>query len=543
MRGLMQSSSINLVSLLEHAARWHGSQQVVSNTVEGGIHRQSYRETWQRTGQLGNALAELGVKKGDRIGTMAWNTYRHLESWFAIMGLGAVAHTLNPRLFPEQLVYIVNHAEDQVIIVDLTFVPLIQALADKLPTVKHVVVMTGPDNMPDDLPDNWHCYETLLEGRAQSCEWTQVNGDDASSLCYTSGTTGNPKGVLYSHISNVLHAYGATSKDAMNVGSADCVMMVVPMFHANSWGLAFGLPMAGAKMVMPGPHMDGASMATLLTEERCNFAAAVPTVWSMLLDHLRSTSGSLPDLKEVVIGGSAAPRSMIEAFDKEFGVTVLHAWGMTEMSPLGTVNRVSGSMPAPATADEAYDLSCKQGRVPFGVDMEIVDDDDNTLPHDGQTFGRLLVRGPWIVERYYGEAETALDSNGWFDTGDIATIDEYGFMNITDRAKDVIKSGGEWISSADLENAAIAHPDVALAACVGATHPKWDERPVLLVQLAEGKSLDASAITELLAAEFARWQLPDAILAVDSIPLTATGKIDKKPLRAEYQNYLLDNPS
>ncbi len=541
MRGLMQSSSLNLVKILEHAARWHSAQEVVTNTVEGGMHRQTYQQTYARTGRLANALKALGVSRGDRVATMAWNTYRHLEAWFATMGIGAVSHTVNPRLFPEQLAYIMNHAEDRVLLVDLTFVPLVKALAEQLPSLAHVIVMTDAAHMPPDTPDNWHCYETLLEAQSQHCEWTQVESDEASSLCYTSGTTGNPKGVMYSHMSNLLHAYGATSKDAMNTGSGDRVLMVVPMFHANSWGLAFGLPMVGARIVMPGPHMDGASIANQLNQEQCTFAAAVPTIWSMLLAHLKSANISLDHLKEVVIGGSAAPRSMIEAFDKDYGVKVLHAWGMTEMSPLGTVNRVTGYMPAPSSTEADYDLRCKQGRVPFGVDMKIIDDEGAPVAHDGQTFGRLLVRGPWTVERYFGETQSALE-DGWFDTGDIATIDEFGFMHITDRAKDVIKSGGEWISSADLENAAIAHPDVAMAACIGARHPKWEERPLLLVQTEPGKPLDEEAIKAFLAEHFARWQLPDAIVAVDSIPLTATGKIDKKPLRAQYQDYLLNRP-
>ncbi|MFK7954947.1 MAG: long-chain fatty acid--CoA ligase [Lysobacterales bacterium] len=538
----MQSSSINLVSLLEHAARWHSQQTVVTNTVEGGIHRQTYAQTFCRTGQLGNALLKLGVCPGDRVATMAWNTHRHLEAWFATMGIGAVSHTVNPRLFPEQLVYIMNHAEDSVLLVDLTFVPLVQSLADQLPALQHVIVMTDLDHMPESLPENWHCYETLLGESDETCTWAQVDADQASSLCYTSGTTGNPKGVMYSHMSNVLHAFGATCKDAMDVGSMDRVLMVVPMFHANAWGLAFGLPMVGAQMVMPGPHMDGASIATQLNDERCTFAAAVPTIWSMLLGHLKSTGTVLEHLKEVVIGGSAAPRSMIETFDRDYGVKVIHAWGMTEMSPLGTVNRISGYMQEPTDDSSRYDQSCKQGRVPFGVDMKITDDEGKTLPHDGQTFGKLLVKGPWTVERYYGENEDTVDHDGWFDTGDIATIDEFGFMHITDRAKDVIKSGGEWISSVDLENAAVAHPDIALAACIGATHPKWEERPLLLVQMEDGKTLDAQAINDVLAEQFAGWQLPDAIVEVEAIALTATGKIDKKPLREGFQNYLIDNP-
>ncbi len=542
MQGLMQSSSINLISLLEHAARWHSQQTIITNTVEGGVHRQSYAQTFDRTGQLGNVLLGLGVSPGDRVATMAWNTHRHLECWFATMGIGAISHTVNPRLFPEQLVYIMNHAQDRVLMVDLTFVPLVQSLQDQVPSLEQVIVMTSQEHMPENLPENWHCYETLLEGQKPTCKWAQVDADHASSLCYTSGTTGNPKGVMYSHMSNVLHAYAATSKDAMDVGSADRVLVVVPMFHANAWGLAFGLPMVGAQMVMPGPHMDGASIATQLNDERCTFAAAVPTIWSMLLGHLKSTGAQLEHLKEVVIGGSAAPRSMIETFDRDYGVKVLHAWGMTEMSPLGTVNRRNGYMEEPVDQDSDYDLRCKQGRVPFGVDMKIIDDEGKILAHDGQTFGKLLVKGPWTVERYYGEEESALDDDGWFDTGDIATIDEFGFMHITDRAKDVIKSGGEWISSVDLENAAVAHPDIALAACIGATHPKWEERPLLLVQMADGKTLNPQAINDVLGEQFAGWQLPDAIVAVDTIPLTATGKIDKKPLRESYQNYLIDHP-
>lgn len=540
MPGLMQNDPINLISILQHAARWHPKQEIVTNSVEGGIHRETYSEAYERAGRLANALKKMGVKRGDRIATMGWNTWRHLESWYAIMGMGAICHTLNPRLSSEQLEYIVNHAEDRILLVDITFVPIIAAHASKLPTLEAVIVMTDDEHMPEfnaDLPV--YSYESLISGESSDFDWAVIPEDEPSSLCYTSGTTGDPKGVQYTHRSNLLHAYATCSPETFDMDRNDSFLMIVPMFHANSWGLGFSLPLMGTKAVMPGPHMDGENVYKLIVGEQVTRSAAVPTVWSMLLDYLNKNELQIPTLKETTIGGSAVPRSMIVEFEEKYGVDVLHAWGMTETSPLGTYNRAK-SFTDVIGSEKLLDYRCKQGRPIFGVDIKIVDDDGNALPHDGEADGRLLVKGPWVIERYYKQDTTALE-NGWLDTGDIASIDELGFMQITDRAKDVIKSGGEWISSVDVENAAVAHPGVSIAACIGVRHAKWEERPLLIVQKQPDATVTDSEIMELLAETFAKWQLPDAIVYVDAIPLTATGKVDKKPLRTEYMDYLIEN--
>jgi len=540
MLGLMQSEPINLISILIHAGRWHGDREVVTNTVEGGIHRQTYAETLARATRLASSLQDFGIEQGDRVGTMGWNTYRHLESWYAISGQGAICHTINPRLFADQIEYIVNHAEDRLIFVDLTFVDVLGELLPKLPTVEAVIVMTDREHMPDT--SAWDttaiCYEEFLAKGAEQFDWPVLDDNAGSSLCYTSGTTGEPKGVLYSHRGNLLHAYASCTADLISLSAKDTVLMVVPMFHANSWGLAYAGPLTGAKLVLPGPHMDGASIHKVISEERATKAAAVPTVWNMLIAYLNESGDKLESLKEVVIGGAAVPRAMIEEFDKKYGVEVIHAWGMTEMTPIGTLNRGKASTDS-LSPEQALDLRCKQGRVPYGVDMKIIDDEGTELPHDGETFGRLLVKGPWTIARYYKMDNSALQ-DGWFDTGDIATIDSLGYMQITDRSKDVIKSGGEWISSVDVENTAMGMPGVEIAACIGAKHPKWDERPILLVKPADGSAVSEESITDHLSKSLAKWQLPEAIIFVDNIPLTATGKIDKKPIRVEYENYLLD---
>jgi len=538
--GLMQSEPINLISILGHAGRWHGSQEIITNTVEGGVHRQSYEDTLARATRLASSLQRFGVQPGDRIGTLGWNTHRHLEAWYAISGQGAVCHTINPRLFASQLEYIVRDAEDRLVFVDLTFVDRLGEILQRLPCVEAVVIMTDREHMPDSVP--WEaptlCYEEFLEAGETRFHWPALDDNTASSLCYTSGTTGNPKGVLYSHRGNLLHAYASCMPDIFNLAATDTVLMVVPMFHANSWGLAYAAPLAGAKLALPGPHMDGASLHGMIAAEQVNKAAAVPTVWNTLIAYLNESDNTLDSMTEVIIGGAAVPRSMIEEFENRHNVDVVHAWGMTEMTPIGTFNR-----PKPGTVnldpESKLDLSCKQGRVPYGVDMKIVDDQGNELPRDGRTFGALLVKGPWTIARYF-KSDDDVAPDGWFDTGDIATIDAEGYMQITDRSKDVIKSGGEWISSVDIENAAMGVAGVEMAACIGASHPKWGERPVLIVSAKSDDETVKDAISDRLATRFAKWQLPDAILFVDQIPLTATGKLDKKRLRVDFRDVLLE---
>ncbi|MCP4811598.1 MAG: long-chain-fatty-acid--CoA ligase [Planctomycetaceae bacterium] len=535
----MQNDPVNLVQVLQHAARFHGEVEIVSRQVEDDeIHRYTYAESLVRTGKLANALLRLGMGFGDRVATMAWNTYRHLEAWYAISGQGAICHTVNPRLFGEQIQYIINHAEDKIVLVDLSFVSLLEELQDELPTVEHFIVMTNENHMPETTLRNAVAYETLIADESDAVQWPSFPEETPSSLCYTSGTTGNPKGVLYTHRSNLLHAYAVNAKDVFGVGCSDSVLMVVPMFHANSWGLAYSCPMVGARMVLPGAKMDGANIYQLLDQQQVTFSAAVPTVWSMLLAHLEEKRLQLPYLDEVMIGGSAVPRRIVEAFGRDYGVNVVHGWGMTELSPIGTACRLKPFMES-FSDEQQVDVRLKQGTPLFGVAMKIVDDEGQELPRDGTTFGRLLVKGPWIVQRYYRDEVDAVDAEGWFDTGDVATIDEYGYMQITDRSKDLIKSGGEWISSVDLENAAMGHVDVALAAVIGIHHPKWEERPLLVVVKAAGAVITTEDVLTFLQDKVAKWWLPDDVVFVDEIPLTATGKISKLRLRKQFTDYQL----
>ena len=539
MKGLMQDWPLRVTTIIDHAARFHGDREVVTRTIEGPIVRTTYADIHLRARKVAQALRKLGVQKGDVVATMAWNTGRHLEAWYGIMGLGAVCHTLNPRLFAEQLIYIINHAEDKVIFLDLTFVPILEGIKDELPNVKAYVVMTDRAHMPETSLPNALCYEEIVEAENGDFKWVEGDENEACGLCYTSGTTGNPKGVLYSHRSNVLHALAVNMGDAIGMKSADAMLPVVPMFHANAWGISFAAPAVGAKLVMPGANMDGESIYELLSTENVTATAAVPTVWLMLLQHLQKNKLELPHLDRVVIGGSAAPRSMIEVFEKEYGVQVFHAWGMTEMSPMGTLGSLKAGMDE-WPLDKQIDVKVKQGRAIYTVEMKITDDEGNELPRDGKAFGHLMVRGPAIAGSYLkGEGGNILDEDGWFDTGDVATIDAEGYMQITDRAKDVIKSGGEWISSIELENLAVGHPKVAEAAVIGIAHPKWDERPLLVIVKNEGEDVTKEEILDYMEGKIAKWWMPDDVAFIEEIPHTATGKIQKLALREIFKDYKL----
>jgi acyl-CoA synthetase (AMP-forming)/AMP-acid ligase II len=539
MLGLMQDFPLLVHRVLDHAARWHGVTEIVSRSVEGPIHRTTYAEIDRRSRALASAVEKrLGVSMGSIVGTMAWNTWRHMEIWYAVMGVGGIVHTLNPRLFADQLVYIANHAEDRWIFTDLTFVPLFEKLQDKLPKVKGFIVMTDGAHMPATTLRNPLCYEELIGGGDETFQWPAFDENTACGMCYTSGTTGNPKGVVYSHRSNVLHGLTCCLADALGLSSRDTIMPVVPMFHANAWSIAFSAPISGAKLVMPGAKLDGASIFELLDGGKVSFAAAVPTVWLMLLQYLEQNPNlKLPWLERVVIGGAACPEAIMKAFVETYDVDVIHGWGMTEMSPLGTLGVKSARA---ATLPEAgwWKVKLKQGRPPFMVDLKITDDENRPLPHDGKTFGRLKVEGPAVAKAYYkDEGGAEFDADGWFDTGDVATIDDYGYMQITDRSKDVIKSGGEWISSIDLENVAVGCVGVLEAAAIGLAHPKWDERPLLVVVKKPGAEVSKEQILAHMQGKVAKWWLPDDVAFVEEIPHTATGKISKLTLRERFKDY------
>jgi len=539
MQGLMQEWPLLCHKILDHAARQHGEREVVTRSIEGPIVRQTYAQLRSRALKVAQQLQRDGYGLGDRIATLAWNTARHLEAWYGINGIGAVYHTLNPRLFPDQIAWIMNHAEDKLLFVDLTFVPLAEKILPQVPSVKKVIVFTDAAHMPQTTLPGAVAYEDWLAQADGDFQWLALDENTASGMCYTSGTTGDPKGVVYSHRSNVLHAMMAVQPDAMGLSSRDAVMPVVPMFHANAWGLAHSAPMVGAKMVMPGGKLDGESVYELLDTEKVSCTAAVPTVWLMLLQYLESSGKKLHYLKRVIIGGSACPRAMTEKFERDFGVEVIHAWGMTEMSPLGSLCTMKPQH-ANLAGDALLDVKQKQGFAPFGVEMKVTDDENNELPWDGKTFGRLKVRGPAVARAYYGGAGyEQFDDENWFDTGDVAHIDENGYMQVTDRAKDVIKSGGEWISTIELENLAVGHPDVAEAAVIGVRHPKWDERPLLVVVPKPGKQPDKQELLNFLEGKVAKWWLPDDVAFVDEIPHTATGKIQKTTLREQFRQYQL----
>lgn len=538
MFGLMMNKPLLISSVLEHAAKYHGRTEIVSRTVEGPIHRYSYVDAQVRAKKLAQALNALGAGGGDRVATLAWNGYRHYELYYGVSGMGAVCHMINPRLFPGQISYIMNHAEDAIVFADLTFVPLLEEILQDLRSIRAFVIMTDESHMPEtDLP-NVHCYETLLAGQTGDYDWPDLDENTASSMCYSSGTTGKPKGVLYSHRSTVLHALASVMPDMINISARDSVMPVVPMFHVNGWGLPYSTTMVGAKLVMPGMQMDGENLHQLIDSEGVTLSAGVPTVWLGLLDYLERSGKCVETLEYCLIGGSATPRAMSVELEEKYGVRVLHAWGMTEMSPLGTVNWPKYGMEG-TTDDERYDRQIKQGRPCYGVDMKIVNDANETLPDDGEAFGELKVRGFWVCSEYFrGEGESH-DTEGWFATGDVSTIDPEGYMHVTDRSKDVIKSGGEWISSIELENIAVGHPDVFEAAVIGVAHPKWDERPLLIVVRNEGSDVTGKELLTFYKGKVAKWWIPDDVVFAQELPHTATGKLLKMELRDSYTGYKL----
>ncbi|MBT9596958.1 MAG: fatty-acid--CoA ligase [Vitreoscilla sp.] len=539
MNGLMMQQPLLISSLLTHAERHHGEQQIVSRRVEGDIHRYSFRDMAGRSRRMANALGTLGMKPGDRVATLAWNTHRHMELYYAVSGAGGVLHTLNPRLHPDQVVWIADHAEDQILFFDLTFLPVIEAIASRVKTIRTFVAMTSRAHMPASTKvPGLLCFEELCEQHAPEFAWPSFDENTASSLCYTSGTTGNPKGVLYSHRSTILHTMASAMPDALNVSTRDCILPVVPMFHVNAWGLPYSACMVGAKLVFPGPGLDGKSLHELFESEKVTVSAGVPTVWQGLLGYMDGNDLKFSTMRRTIIGGSACPPAMMRSFQERYGVQVLHAWGMTEMSPIGTVCTLKG-MQAGLSADEKMAVQAKQGRAVFGVDMKIVGEDGAELPWDGKAAGELLVRGPWIISQYLkGEGGNPL-VDGWFPTGDVANIDANGFMQITDRSKDVIKSGGEWIGSIDLENIAMAHPAVAMAACIAAPHPKWDERPLLVVMKKPNAEVTREDILAFYEGKIAKWWTPDDVVFVDAIPLGATGKMQKMKLREMFRDHKL----
>ena len=529
--GLMQSHPLLISSLVVHAERHHGDGQIVSRRVEGDIHRYTWRDLARRSRQVASALDTLALPLSARVATLAWNGYRHLELYFGVSGSGRVLHTINPRLHPEQVAWIANHADDQVLCFELSFLPLVQAIHDKCHTTRHYIALCDRDTLPvDSSIPGLMSYEQWIEGQSDAYCWPQFDENAASSMCYTSGTTGHPKAVMYSHRSTVLHAYGAALPDSMALSARDAILPVVPMFHVNAWGIPYAAALTGGKLVFPGHLLDGKSVYQLIEQEGVTFAAGVPTVWQMLLDHMKAEGLQFSTLKRTVIGGSACPPAMIEAFQQQYGVQVTHAWGMTETSPLGalcTLKNKSLALPA----DEQMKLRGKQGRALFGVDFKIVGDDGSELPWDGKTFGDLYVKGPWVVSHYFPGTDPGPLVDGWFPTGDVATIDVDGYLQITDRSKDVIKSGGEWISSIDIENIAMAHPAVQLAACIGVSHPKWDERPVIVVVIRPDMTLDKDELLRFYEGRLVRWQIPDDVIFVEAIPLGATGKMLKSKIR------------
>jgi fatty-acyl-CoA synthase len=532
MYGLMQQHELLISGLIEYAQKNHSDTEIISRRVEGDIHRSTWAHVGKRSQQIANALKRMDLAVGTRVATIAWNGYRHLELYFGVSGTARVLHTINPRLHPDQLAWIVNHAEDEVLCFDMTFLPLVQALHAKTPTVKHWIALCDSDQLPKDsgVP-GLQSYEDWIGQEDSAFDWPKFDENTASSLCYTSGTTGHPKGTLYSHRSTLLHAFGAALPDVMNMSATDSVLPVVPMFHVNAWGLPYSCAMVGAKLVFPGPALDGKSVYELIEQEKVTFAAGVPTVWQMLLSHMKPLGLRFSSLKRTVIGGSACPPSMIHAFKEDYGVEVLHAWGMTELSPLGTLCSLKNKhMSLPL--DQQMKIRLKQGRSFFGVDLKILNDQGQHQVHDGQSYGDLYAKGSWVINKYFKQAQSPL-IDGWFPTGDVATMDEDGYMQVVDRTKDVIKSGGEWISSIDIENIAVSHPNVAMAACIAMADPKWDERPVVVVVVKPGLALSKEELLAFYVGKTAKWQIPDDVIFVDAIPIGATGKILKNKLRED----------
>ncbi len=536
----MQNSHLLISSLIEFVANHHGDSEIVSKRVEGDVHRSNWLEVANRSKKVAKALDSWSISAGDRVATLAWNGYRHLELYYGVSGSERVLHTLNPRLHPDQIVWIINHAQDTVLCFDTTFLPIIKIIHSRCPSVKHWVALCDESSLPSDsdLPITVSYEGWIKPHNISDYVWPTFDENTASSMCYTSGTTGNPKAALYSHRSSILHAYAIALPDVMCVSARDSVLPVVPMFHVNAWGLPYGCAISGAKIVFPGPSLDGKSVYELIEQEGVTFAAGVPTVWQMLLNYMRPLGLKFSSLQRTVIGGSACPPAMINSFRDDYGVEVLHAWGMTEMSPLGTLSTLKNKH-LKLSKEEQLKLRLKQGRAIFGVELKIVSESGELLPHDGVTFGDLHVKGPWVIENYYKNDGPSPLVDGWFPTGDVATIDPDGFVQITDRSKDVIKSGGEWISSIEIENIAMAHPCVMMAACIGVNHPKWDERPVVIVVTRAEHKLEKSELLAFYEGKIAKWQIPDDVIFVDSIPLGGTGKMLKTKLRENLKDYNL----
>lgn len=539
MLGQMMDQELLISNIIDHSARYHGDTEIVSVNTDGTKTRTNYAKVQARAKRLGSALLKRGMQRSDRIATIAWNNYRHLELYYGISGAGLVCHTVNPRLFPEQLIYILSHAEDKVVFFDATFIQLVDGVRAHVPDIKHWVLMETRNEELANQHDWIEFYEDLINEGDSEFNWpADIKERDASSLCYTSGTTGNPKGVLYSHRSTMLHAMMSATPDVMNFSARDCLLPVVPMFHVNAWGSPYAAALVGAKMVMPGPGLDGKSLATLFNDEKVTIAAGVPTIWAGLIQYLEANNVKLPHMQRTVIGGSACPPVMIDKFKDDYGVEVLHAWGMTEMSPLGSVNNLKNKQ-LDLPEDEKRTIRLNQGRPPFGMELAIFDNDLNQLPNDGETQGNLHCRGPWVLDEYFQAEKGSTLNQGWFDTGDVATLDSDGFMTIRDRSKDIIKSGGEWISTVELENIAVGHPEITSAAVIAAKHEKWDERPIVLAVKSEGSNISETDLLTYYDDKIAKWQIPDKVVFVDQLPLGATGKILKKELRSEYENILL----